>query len=196
MLIVGISNEQKQRKCLSVFFKYNRILSTTAKYAEGKMFHSGMQSHRGLIAQSQCIVAHNIFIVVVVVVLCIFVICFFVCPGHHIRMHPNFIVETVEDWLIMLFPNQPLLLSCNIYLFVTIRWASGWDLSGIEHRGYYYDNSAIEHVTIHYVRAFLCVKTNFNASRSKWNRLSSKKNQREYLALNEFIKILCSIMVF
>lgn len=25
MLIVGISNEQKQRKCLSVFFKYNRI---------------------------------------------------------------------------------------------------------------------------------------------------------------------------
>lgn len=60
-----------------------------------------------------------------------------------------------------------MLLCSTIYVLVAIQSVNGWDLSGLEHRGYYYNNYAIEHVSIYYVRAFLCLKTNFTASRSK-----------------------------
>lgn len=89
------------------------------------------------------------------------------CEMHHKQTCTLWMLFNEFCVSIMLILNQSLLLCLILTVFVFIQSGGGWDLSGLEHRGYYYDNCAVKHVSIYYVRSFLCVKTNNSGSRCK-----------------------------
>lgn len=51
---------------------------------------------------------------------------------------------------------------------IGILCANCWDLSSLKYEGHNYGQSVIEHVTVYYLRAFLCIQSRLNSSTSRW----------------------------